>query len=142
MLYSIDDFKYFQALKINLLQMYTCQIFILSHAHSILVFFTLGIPLTPFVILIVFMKILTLTFSQKLQREELDVILDMFLLSPCVLQYTWLFGKKKNRLMITKKCQVISSDVKASKRKSSVTTKILTTAGAARTLIREHSKFI
>ena len=134
MLYSIDDFKYFQALKINLLQIYTCQIFILSHAHSILVFFTLGIPLTPFVILNVFMKILTLTFSQKLRREELDVILDMFLLSPCVLQYAWLF-EKKNRLMIRKKCQVISSDIKASKRKSSITTKILTNPGAARTLI-------
>ena len=100
---STDDFKYFAALKTNLFQISTCQIFILSHAHSILVFFTPGIPLTSSVILIVFMRILTLTFSQKLHGDqELDhVLLDVhvFLLSPCVLQHAWLF--KKN---------VISSD--------------------------------
>ena len=75
--------NYFAALKTNLFQIYTCQIFILSRAHSILV------PLTSLVILIVFMKILTLTFCQKLRGDqELDhVLLDvhMFLLSPCVL---------------------------------------------------------
>ena len=89
-LYSIDDFyKYFLALITNLFQIYSCQIFILSHAHSNLVFFTLVIPLTSLVILIVFMKILTLTFCQKLHRDQelYHVILDVFLLSHCVLQY-------------------------------------------------------
>ena len=96
-LYSIDDFyKYFLALITNLFQIYSCQIFILSHAHSNLVFFTPVIPLTTLVILIVFMKILTLTFCHKLHRDQelYHVILDVFLLSPCVLQYAWLFEKR------------------------------------------------
>ena len=56
------------------------------------------IALTSLVTLIVFMKILTLTFCQKLRGDqELDhVLLDVhiFLLSPCVLQHAWLFEKK------------------------------------------------